>query len=94
MIGIFIYRTIIDGVNMQSLCQGSFELKDIKGKNDLPDEVDAIMNAYLDNTLMGILIDFFTGDVMINNCSNGMNTTIFIIKKTNKCIYSLIFKAA
>jgi len=74
--------------------QGIFNLKDLKKNNNLPEEIDAVMSAYLDNALNGVLIDFFTGDVMINTESNGMMSTIFISKKTNKCIYSLVFKAA
>jgi hypothetical protein len=79
---------------MSNTHQGSFNLKDVKETSSLPEEVDAVMSAYLDNTLKGVLIDFKTGNVMINTFSNGMETTIYIVKKTNKCIYSLVFNAA
>ena len=78
---------------MPSMYQGSFNLKDLK-TSDLPEEVDAVMDAYMDNTLRGVVIDFRTGNVMINCNSNGMATTILIVKETNKCIYSLVFNAA
>lgn len=74
--------------------QGSFFLKDFKKESNLPEEIDSIMSAYLDGTLKGVVVDFFTRDIMIRNSSNGMSSTILIVKKTNKCIYSLTFNAA
>ena len=73
--------------------QGLIDMTQYDASN-IPDEIDGIICAYLDNTMSGVVIDFKTGDAMINHSTADLKATLLFIKKTKKCIYSLTLGAA
>jgi hypothetical protein len=73
--------------------QGIVDFKDIS-KESTPKELKEVMSLYYDNRLKGTIIDFYTGNTMINHSDKENVISICLVKNSNKCIYSVIKKSA